>query len=921
MDLLKIWSMVLLVITTGSALDSTLPNSLKEDSNNGVQNVQVIDYTTLTDTLGGDAGDDTTVSRADSVVVTGALLNGTTGEGYALRSVMVGPVGKKIITDEDGFFEITLSRVDSLSFYVIDDTLQLEENIFPVVDSLSFVNVILKVGQSGQQMEQPDSVDMIVVAERGAIHDRKKVSSFKVTRSEMQEVAGTMGDPMRVIGSLPGVTMQSDLSVRSFVRGGKAEETRVFWNDVPLLQPYHMGTIFSIFNMEHIDNAELYTGNLPIDMNNALSAALVTENRKPPKDSLMGFNELSFMRTNMYIGAPLTDKLSADISIQYFHWDWFVKRVGDIVTSGDSKQKNGWDKAKKIFAIPTFMDIQAGLEYAVNQNLTLNYRGLYAVDWFYVLDPLDITREMGNDTLHLDSIDTLAYVGVDNWVHTISADYRVSDDWKLKAGVAYQSQKWDIQFGGKGDNIFTNPKFDLKRSAFHAKVNNVFTPNEKHVVSFGAAFDLWMQEYNSFIIRPLYEIFVNGNYDVVKMIGMDLPEGKVVTVNDGGTANLVDMVGRIRFDHRGKRNQQFYALYGGDKWTVNEDLRVDLGLRLEYGSGTGDGFPSPRAALFKKIDEQNELTLSMGLYSQNDIPYYMLDQNSKLKSEKNIMGEVEWSHDFTLRYRFEWRTYGKYYFDLVAAHATNHPLPKTRNELVNTITHFYHTLGKDEFISDNQDQMINNFLNEFEMSDTQVEEIFGESGNISNDLKGLLQYSEIAYDNEGTGYALGSELLFRYDPNTVWRGWISAEISTSQRKDSDEGIWYNFSDFRPWAIKWNNYFNMPNDWEIAFRYTIAGGKAYTPFEQNFEVPEGEVQDTIMVIGKKNSQWYNMYERLDISLAQNSTFFGLPSRTYMEIWNAFNAPNFLLRDSETNKVVTFEPNLLVPTIFFGWQLRW
>ncbi|MGL1900918.1 MAG: TonB-dependent receptor [Fibrobacterales bacterium] len=917
MDLLKVLILCGAVVS-GFSQESFVNDTIAQKTN--VNEISTVDFKTLNDTPSIKA--DSVESGKNRIMVTGTLLNSTTGEGYVGQSIVVGESGIKVTTDEDGFFELSAPREDSLTFYLMTDTLYVEQSTFAVEDSIVFLNVLLKVGIGSRDLEKPDSVDMVVVAERGAIHDRKKVSSFKVTRSEMQEMAASMGDPMRVISSMPGVTSQSDLSVRSFVRGGKAEEMRVFWNDVPLLQPYHMGTIFSIFNMEHIDNAELFTGNLPIGMNNALSAALVTENRTPPKDSLEGYNELSTMRNNIYVGSPITKRISADISFQYFHWDWFFKRTGDfaMLMAGDEDTEEDWEKAKKFFAIPTFLDIQAGIEFEVNEKLSISYRGLYASDWFYVLDPIDMIEQTNGDTMHLDSIDTLAYVGVDNWVHTVNANYLMSENWKMRGSVAYQSQKWNIQFGDTdADNIFTDPKFDLERSTFHLKFDNVYSPNENHVVNFGASFDLWMQEYNAYIIRPMYELFVNGSYDVVKMLGMDEPEGIVITEEDG-IGGVSDVLGRIRFDHVGSRSQQFYALYGGDKWNVNDDLRLEFGLRLEYGNGTSDLFPSPRAAVFKRLDESNELTISAGLYSQNDIPYFMLDQNPHLQSEKNIMGEFEWSHDFNTRYRFEWRTYGKYYFDLVASQSTKHPLPKTKNELIETIRHLYKTLEMGDIVED-EDIVVADFLQQFDMSDEAIEQFFTDSAFVPYDLRSVLQYTDISYENSGVGYAVGSELIFRYDPTKVWRGWISAELSTSKRKDDTDGMWYNFSDYRPYQIKWHNYFNMSNDWEIAFRYTYAGGKAYTPYDEPFSNDFMNRSDTVLVIGKKNSRWYNVYERLDISLAQNSTFFGLPSRTYFEVWNAFNVPNFFLRDSETNKLVSIEPNLPFPTIFFGWQLRW
>ncbi len=862
--------------------------------------------------------------QADSVALTGTLLNAKSGEGYSEISLSILPGTRQITTDEDGFFEIKLVRSDSITFIWKDSTINIEQYTFKVPDSLEYMNVLLKAGDDVQQkFVHPDSIDMLVTASRGALHERKKVSSFKVKREEMREVAGTIGDPMRVVANMPGVSVQSDMSVRAFVRGGKAEEMRVFWNDVPLLQPYHMFSIFSIFNMEHVDNVELFTGNLPIEMNNALSAALVTESRKSPKDSLIGFNELSFMRENIYIGGPIVKGLSADISFQYFHWDWFVKRVGDVAVNlqGTDQDQQNWGRAKKFFAIPTFTDVQIGLEYQINDRLNVSYRALLASDWYYQLDPVELVNEIGNEELRIDSVDTLVYVEVYNWVHTLNTHFQYTDNWIMKGMFAYQSQDWDMNFRGDGGNIYTKPHFDLERQTVHAKFTNIFTPNESHVLNFGIALDVWLQTYDAYLMRPVYEFIVNGNMDIAEMMGWEYPDGRVI-LEDEGVGGMTDIMERLRFDHKGSRTQQFYSAFISDKWIIDSGLRIDLGMRLEYEQNTGDFFPSPRAALFKRIDDENELTFSVGLYSQSDIPYYKLNKNRNLSSEKNVKAEFEWSHDFSKYYRFEWRTYGKYYFDQVISKTQTHELPSTREELAQTVRHIFN-LASGKEITGVDDEVIENFILDVGLEESAIDAIINqEYSQLPTSVVNILEYSEVAYSNEGIGYAAGSELIFRYDPTKRWRGWISGEISTSKRKDTAEGRWYEYNQYRPWKISWNNYFNMPNDWEIALRYTFTAGRAYTPWDETMNYYNGnDIQDTVLVIGKQNSRRYAPYERLDICLAQNSTFWGLPSRTYFEVWNALNSPNFLLHDSKTKKPVSFDLNFPFPIIYFGWQLRW
>ena len=94
-------------------------------------------------------------------------------------------------------------------------------------------------------------------------HREKEVSRIRLNRRGSPAGGRGPGRSLKALGTLPGVTNQNDMSVRPFVRGGKAEETQVLWEGIPLLQPYHFGSIYSIFNMESLEDMTLYSGGFP----------------------------------------------------------------------------------------------------------------------------------------------------------------------------------------------------------------------------------------------------------------------------------------------------------------------------------------------------------------------------------------------------------------------------------------------------------------------------------------------------------------------------------------------------------------------------------------------------------------------------------------------------------------------------------
>ena len=161
-------------------------------------------------------------------------------------------------------------------------------------------------------------------------------------------------------------------------------------------------------------------------------------------------------------------------------------------------------------------------------------------------------------------------------------------------------------------------------------------------------------------------------------------------------------------------------------------------------------------------------------------------------------------------------------------------------------------------------------------------------------------------------------LPFFYDPVPVWNGWASAEVSLSNRRDRENSSWYHFRYHRPWILNWVNYFKFPGSgYELSIRARYAAGLPYTDFKSEFN----EDSDTLLYIGPMNEKRYMAYQRVDIRLTKTTTLFGHPLTRYFAVWNLFNRPNFLLRDSKSEAVKFFNYNIPFPMIFYGITFRW
>nr|MDQ3003202.1 TonB-dependent receptor [Fibrobacterota bacterium] len=761
------------------------------------------------------------------------------------------------------------------------------------------------------------------------VHRDKEVSRIRLSRQDLQRVAAAQGDPLKVLGTLPGVTNQNDLSVRPFVRGGKAEETQILWDGVPLLQPYHFGTIYSIFNTESIESMTLYSGGFPVEAGNALSAALFLESRPAPLDSLKLFTDLSLLRGSTYAGVPIVkNRLSVSFSWQAFWYDWVVNRAWDIadITQNDSSFSAQKQDFRRYLELPNFRDFQMGLNWRMNDRIKGDYVGLISRDGFHSRNSAThyyhngrevsprwfsdnrIPEDPDNIWVQRQDLDTIANVAVDNQVHGIHFHWRPNEAWDVNQNFAYQQQEWHVKFSDEvtwRDSVAPSGRYagyktygpsvrllKLEKQAFDWNLNAKWQASRNHLAKMGLFQSIRSFDFETKLERTIYEVIVNGSIDATDGLGYLHPSGLVIRESDPGAGGNADYLAAlpdlVRFDYGGRHSGSFLGGYLSDSWSIDDTHRLTVGVRTELDTWSGDAFVSPRIAYFQSLGDKDEITLGTGLYSQSDFPFNMRDVNPELRPEKAFHANAEWSHHFSKHYRMELSVYQKNYYDLAV------PVIRSTGRID------FSKRGLIEFDSA-----------QFEMLDPAIKafliERFGEK--------------RMEYVNQGVGKAAGGEVSFFYDPARFWSGWVSAEAGYSKRRDLPGERVYDFRYHRPWAFNWVNYFHMPSNYELSLRGRFAAGLPYTDY-QTPGLPGATVGgDTLFYLGPRNHERYSPYSRWDIRLSKETKLFGHPFSSYMEIWNAFNTPNFIMRDQKTEQWKFFDANYPIPILFMGANYRW
>jgi hypothetical protein len=97
----------------------------------------------------------------------------------------------------------------------------------------------------------------------------------ELTRDELKLIPGLAeADVMRAVEALPGVVSTSDFSSAFNVRGGSADQNLILLDGIPIYNPFHLGGVFSVFNSDLVERAELLAGGFPAQYGGRVSSVL-----------------------------------------------------------------------------------------------------------------------------------------------------------------------------------------------------------------------------------------------------------------------------------------------------------------------------------------------------------------------------------------------------------------------------------------------------------------------------------------------------------------------------------------------------------------------------------------------------------------------------------------------------------------------
>jgi len=307
-------------------------------------------------------------------------LNGTISEKSSNETligvnVIFPEVGKGVVTNEYGFYSITLPQgnykvqISYLGFQDIVQEINLTED-----KKLNF-----------QLVESSEMLEEVIITEKPEKLNIKtpQMSVNKLSANTIKQIPVVLGesDVIKSIVLLPGVTSGGEGASGFNVRGGAVDQNLILLDEATIFNSSHLFGFFSVFNPDAIKDIKLYKGGIPSKYGGRVSSVL---------DIYQKEGNSKRFRMNGGLGA-VSSRLLAEGPI--------VKDKGAFLVGGRASYAHLFLPLFDNDNTALFYDLNTKLNYKLNDNNNLFLSGYFGRDVFAISDSFE--NIYGNTVLNL----------------------------------------------------------------------------------------------------------------------------------------------------------------------------------------------------------------------------------------------------------------------------------------------------------------------------------------------------------------------------------------------------------------------------------------------------------------------------------------------------------------------------------------
>jgi len=471
--------------------------------------------------------------------------------GQALAGVRVEIGGRVAFTDNDGRFRLPGEeapiQVSRAGYQPVE------------VPAEERLDALLEISLTAEDTLE----EVVVVSSRYALEQSRGGSVHVLSSYDLETIPEFGDDALRTASYLPGIATIG-LSARPYIRGGLQDETLVVFNNVELLEPFHLKdfqSVFSSFNPSLVEAVDVYTGGFPARYGDRMSGVMDIRPRGE-SSGLSGDLMVSFLTASAALAGSTAEGRG----------NWMLSaRRGNLDLLLDVLDPDSGN--------PQYSDYFGSFRYALNDETEVEAGFIIYDDDVQLKDLDDGDGEYGRSIY-------------DNGYGWIQLHQRWSERMSSSTVLSY----------GRIKNNHSGFISDADLEEGHSTLNDkrrfrIWSLEHRQMLSVSQRLELefggrFAYQSGSYDTESVIERGVIGD-----LIGQPIVEDRLVQVDPEGTSG---------------------ALYASGRVAASDWLSIEAGLRWDYQDYTGEFHQqlSPRISALATVGDNTELRFSAGRFYQ-----------------------------------------------------------------------------------------------------------------------------------------------------------------------------------------------------------------------------------------------------------------------------------------------------------------
>ena len=586
--------------------------------------------------------------------------------------------GSEYICDEEGSAIITVPADRQVSVQITYPGYETGRLVIPLIGS-SFT-LGLHLGSGIQSRE------LIIEAARPGVSETRTGRSVAISGETLERSSqiGIIEDVMTSIKLLPGVGYTGMFNALPSIRGGDPGDLMAVLDGFYVVNPYHWGGGFSIFDPHMISSAQLSHGIFSTRYGHTISGLLELSSRRVSIEHTELQLGISTSAVNLNAAIPIGGAGGLMLMGKVTYWDPFVWTLKQLSTVWDNETLQ---YINAVTTAPYIRSTASSFNYRINSNLEvranafLGFDGAGA-DYYNVSPDTALVQSSSHMVMNWDNIQTFFISGL-----TFNPFPKMVLNANL--GFGYEQTKVDANFLYDYLRVYdTGSGGRTLRYELGGEHLDSFMMGTQSAFNIQGRIDLDYEIGNGFFIAGgLQELFSNdssesdGKFFLERRIRGPYPLPPLPPIIQAGEERFIryPVYGNMGEASNKRFNTSAYLL--SEYFSPGNRFGAELGLRSDHLYFLGDGFTiqtmpvlNPRLNLDfnllrnRWIAESVDLTLGTGLFSSmnNAIADISLDDkigDFVLKPNRSWTSVIGLRTDFTGGWSFNIEGYFKYVFN------------------------------------------------------------------------------------------------------------------------------------------------------------------------------------------------------------------------------------------------------------------